>query len=71
MELIIIISLEITGIKLLPKIREFNDFFLELTAERLSRPSRRSIFARTQHHRHSDRFATDLGTLNLFKSRFL
>lgn len=34
MELIIIISLEITGIKLLPKIREFNNFFLELTAEK-------------------------------------
>lgn len=34
MELIIIISLEITGIKLLPKIREFNDFFLEMSAER-------------------------------------
>lgn len=29
MELIIIISVEITGIKLLPKIRKFNDVFLE------------------------------------------
>lgn len=29
MELIIIISLGITGIKLLPKIRKFNDLFLE------------------------------------------
>lgn len=36
MELIIIISLEITGIKLLPKIREFNDFFSELSGERCS-----------------------------------
>lgn len=34
MELIIIISVEITGIKLLPKIREFNDVFLEVSAER-------------------------------------
>lgn len=33
MELIIIISFEITGIKLLPKIREFNDFFSELSGE--------------------------------------
>lgn len=34
MELIIIISVEITGIKLLPKIREFNDVFLEVSERR-------------------------------------
>lgn len=40
MELIIIISVEITGIKLLPKIREFNDVFLEVSAQRRGRRGR-------------------------------